>query len=71
MNAKQEEQIQWAVRLPKSFLERADKLAEGMSEAAMKFTRTDVLRMAMYRGMTDLEDLQGVKAAGGKKKKKR
>ena len=67
MTTKQEEkQVQWAVKLPESFLERADKLAEEMSEPAMRFTRTDVLRMAMYRGVTDLEALQDVK---GKKKR--
>jgi len=55
MSEKQDEQIQWAVRLPESFLERADKLAERMSEPAMKITRTDVLRMAMFRGIEQLE----------------
>lgn len=63
-----EKQVQWAVKLSESFLERADKLAKAMSEPAMKFTRTDVLRMAMYRGVTDLEDLQGTKASGKKKR---
>jgi hypothetical protein len=55
MSEKQDEQVQWAVRLPESFLERADKLAERMSEPAMKITRTDVLRMAMFRGIEQLE----------------
>lgn len=49
------ESVQWALKLPKSFLGRADKLAEQMSEPGFRYTRTDVLRMAMFEGVERLE----------------
>lgn len=56
MGDKQEEnQIQTAVRLPESWLQRLDKLAEGMSRPGVPATRTGALRSALYRGLVELE----------------
>lgn len=55
MNDKQEQQVQIAIRLPESELERADKLAGRMSRPGLRLTRADVLRLAFYQGMDQLE----------------
>lgn len=55
---KQEEQIQTAIRVPGSFLKRADKLAERMSRPGLRLTRADVLRLALAEGFTHLETEQ-------------
>jgi len=52
---KPEKPIQWAIRLPASFLIRLDKLAENMSQPGMKLTRAQVLRLAAYRGVDLIE----------------
>lgn len=52
-----EEQIQYGIRLPKSALDRVDKLIERMSKSqnGVRFTRADVLRQAMFHGLDMLE----------------
>lgn len=61
MAEKQEEQVQTAIRLPKSLLSRIDKLAENMSKTNISVvTRSDVHRHALEQGVAGLE---------GKKKK--
>lgn len=61
MAEKQEQQIQTAIRLPKSALVRADKIAERVTEPGRRCTRADALRMALFQGLATLE-------AEGKKK---
>lgn len=63
MNDKQEVQVQTAIRLPESLLARIDKVAEHMSEPGKRFTRAEVLRLAAFRGVEQLE------GAAGKKKR--
>lgn len=46
----QDEQVQTAIRLSRSFLAELDKLAEIMSEPGKRFTRAEVLRIAAFRG---------------------
>jgi len=55
MSDKQEQQVQTAIRLPESLLDRVDKLAETMSQPGMRVTRAEVLRLAAYRGVDQLE----------------
>ncbi len=56
MTEEQEEQIQTAIRLPKSLVKRFDKLAESMSKKTRtRVTRSDVHRMAALDGMAKLE----------------
>ena len=56
MNDKQQEQqIQTAIRLPESVLDRADKVAERMSRPGLRVTRADVLRLATHQGLDQLE----------------
>ena len=56
MNTKQESLIQTAIRLPKSFLVRLDKLAEQMSQPGMPVTRAEALRIAAFKGVEELEE---------------
>jgi predicted DNA-binding protein len=57
MSEKQENQIQTAIRLPESLIDRADKLAEQLSQSqpGMTFTRADAIRIGLHRGFTELE----------------
>jgi hypothetical protein len=55
MTDKPEQQTQTVIRYPDSLLERADKLAERMSEPGMRVTRTEVLRLATFRGIAEIE----------------
>lgn len=55
MSEKQEEQIQTALRFPASFFDRLDKAAKLMSEPGMSVTRTEVLRLAAFRGLKEIE----------------
>jgi predicted DNA-binding protein len=56
MGDKQEEnQVQTAIRVPESVLERFDRLADQMSVLGTKITRADVHRQAVYRGLAELE----------------
>lgn len=52
---KTEKLIQYGVRLSAKVLERVDKLAERMSTHGMRYTRAEILRIAMYRGVEQLE----------------
>ena len=57
MAEKQEEpQIQTAIRVPESWLVRLSKLAEKMSQPGMRVTRTEVLRLSVFRGLEVLEN---------------
>lgn len=55
MGNKQEQQVQTAIRFPESFLDRVDKLATRMSEPGMRVTRVEVLRLAAFKGVAELE----------------
>jgi predicted DNA-binding protein len=55
VNDKQDQQVQTAIRLPESVLSRADKLAERLSQPGMTVTRTEVLRLALHKGLAELE----------------
>lgn len=55
MTDKQEQQVQTALRLGESVLERADKLAEKMSRPGLRLTRADLLRLAVHQGLDQLE----------------
>lgn len=52
---KSEQQIQYGIRLPESFLKRLDKLADTMSTPGMRVTRAGALRLAAFRGVEQLE----------------
>jgi predicted DNA-binding protein len=49
---------QTAIRLPVAFITRIDRLAERMSAPGMPMTRSDVLRLAAFRGVEQLESDQ-------------
>lgn len=51
----QEKQVQTAIRVSESLLDRADKVADRMSRPGMRITRADVLRLAAHQGMDQLE----------------
>jgi predicted DNA-binding protein len=57
VTVKQETQTQTAIRLPDSLLARIDKLATHMSESDLgkRYTRAEILRMAAFRGVQQLE----------------
>ena len=44
-----------AVRLPKSFLDRLDKVAQARSLPGMRMNRTDILRLAAFQGLDEIE----------------
>lgn len=50
-----QELTQIAMRVTDALLERSDKIAERMSEPGMRVTRTEVLRLALHRGIAVLE----------------
>jgi len=59
---KQEEQIQTAIRLPKSILKRIDRLAENMSQPGLNsITRAEAHRFALLEGLVKLEAEKGKK----------
>ena len=49
-----DEQI--AIRLPKEWIERADKLRDVIAAPGVGVTRSDVLRAALARGLNVLEE---------------
>jgi hypothetical protein len=59
---KEENQVQTAVRIPESWFARLDKIADRMSQPGLPIKRTEALRLAIARGMAELE------AEGGKKR---
>jgi hypothetical protein len=52
---KQESQVQTGMRVPESWLDRLDRLAKKRSEPGITITRTEMLRLATYRGIVELE----------------
>jgi len=52
---KEETQIQTAIRIPASWLERFDKIAEQRSEPGLQLNRTDAFRLVIARGLEQLE----------------
>jgi hypothetical protein len=62
MAEKQEQQIQTAIRLPKSLIARIDKIAGRMSQPGVSpITRSEAMRLCIAQGADKLE--QGVKLA--------
>lgn len=55
MSDKKDQQVQTAIRVPESLLERAEKLAERIAQPGRRCTRADVLRLAAFRGIAELE----------------
>jgi len=56
VNTKQEEQIQTAVRLPKSMIARVDKIAARMTPlGANPITRSEAIRLCIAQGATQIE----------------
>jgi len=55
MTEKQENQVQTAVRIPESWLERLDGLADRLSQPGMRVTRAEALRLAAHRGLVAYE----------------
>ena len=52
---KEEEQVQTAIRIPESWFGRLDKIAERLSQPGLPVKRTEALRLAIARGMAELE----------------
>ena len=50
-----DQQVQTAIRLPESLFTRLDKLAERLSQPGLQITRTKALRLAIFRGVAELE----------------
>jgi predicted transcriptional regulator len=50
-----EAQVQTGIRLSESLVERVDRIAEAMSQPGLTLTRSDVLRMAVHKGVDQLE----------------
>ena len=55
MTDKEEEHVQTAIRVPKSWLDRLDKTAERMCQPGIRVNRSEVLRLALHRGIESLE----------------
>ena len=53
---KQDQLIQTAIRIPKTTLARADKIAERLDNSSRRYTRADALRLAMLEGLSVLEN---------------
>lgn len=67
-----EKQIQYGIRLSESMLDRADKLAEQMSQPGiMRITRADAIRIAISRGFEQLESEKTTKPARRNEKRNR
>lgn len=54
-NEKEEAQIQTGVRIPESWFDRLDKIAERLSQPGLPVKRTEALRLSIARGMAELE----------------
>jgi predicted DNA-binding protein len=52
---KREHHTQTAIRVPDSWLERIDKLADRLSRPGVLVTRTAAMRDALYRGIEVME----------------
>lgn len=55
MTDKQDQQVQTAIRLPETLLDRVDKVAKRMSEPGFTVTRSDIIRQAIFIGVERLE----------------
>lgn len=53
-----EKTIQVALRIPVSLFVRLDKAAERMSQPGLRITRTEILRIATFRGIKEIETEQ-------------
>ena len=51
--------FQVAFKIPDEWVEMADELAKKMSSPGMTVTRTDVLRTALWEGLTKMRDAKG------------
>lgn len=58
----EEETVQTAIRVPKSWLDRLDRLAERSVKPGGTLPRAEMMRQSLYRGLVELE------AEGGKKR---
>lgn len=56
MKADQDPYVQTAIRVLKSTLVRADKLSKHLSQRGRRTSRSDALRMAMFEGLSVLEN---------------
>jgi predicted DNA-binding protein len=54
--SEKENTIQTAVRVPESWLDRLDKIAEKLSRPGADLTRAEALRVALYRGIEQIEN---------------
>ena len=52
------EYVQYGIRLTKDCLARVDKLAERMSQPGIRLARAEALRVAIFRGLDQLESEQ-------------
>ena len=50
-----EAQVQTGIRLPQTLVDRVDRIAASMSRPGLTLTRSDVLRMAVHKGVDQLE----------------
>jgi predicted DNA-binding protein len=57
--------IQISFRLPPDWLKRLDAVAEGLSRPGLELARADAIRMAIAKGLEDLE--AELKAGRGKR----
>ena len=58
--------VQIAIRVPKAWTERADRLIPTLSKPGVTASRTDVFRAAMARGFEEFERDQARQAAEAK-----
>jgi hypothetical protein len=57
---------QLTIRFPKEWLERIDALARKMAPHGLEFTRTDVMRVVVARGLDEVEREQALAKRTGK-----
>lgn len=62
MPKESDRQVQVAVRFPSEWLDRLDKLAQTFSHPGLALTRTDAIRMALARGLDEMERDAGLRA---------
>jgi hypothetical protein len=54
--------FQVAFKIPEEWVSKADEIAAKLSNPAMRVTRTDVLRQALYAGLQQLHDTKPSKS---------
>lgn len=62
------EVFQTAFRVPNLLLDRVDKIAKQMSRPGVRVRRSDVLRMALYQGVKQIEADETIFESLGKKR---